>query len=66
MMTLVAMIVAYRYGMKIRHYICVAGILLIIATVYLRYHYFIDVLAGAALAIPCLMTSNKAHALFKR
>ena len=66
MMTLVAIIIAYRYGLKIRHCLCIMGILLIIATVYLRYHYLIDVLAGAALALPCLMTSDRTYSFFKK
>ena len=64
MMTLVAVILAYRYELKVRHYVFCVGMLLIFATVYLRYHYFIDLVAGALLAFPCLLTSNRAYALF--
>lgn len=66
MMTLIAIIFAFRYELKIRYCLCIAGILLIIATVYLRYHYFVDVLAGAVLAIPCLLTSNRMFSLLKK
>jgi membrane-associated phospholipid phosphatase len=66
MMTLVVVFLAYRYTLKIRHWLCLAGILLIFATVYLRYHYVIDLTAGALLAIPCLLTSNRMHALLRK
>jgi membrane-associated phospholipid phosphatase len=66
MLTLVAVFLAYRYTLKIRHWLCLAGILLIFATVYLRYHYVIDLIAGALLAIPCLLTSNRMHELLRK
>jgi len=64
MMTLIAAILAYRYRLRIRHYVGVLGAMLIFATVYLRYHYVVDVLAGALLVIPCLLTTGKVRALF--
>ena len=57
MMTLMVIIMAFRYRLRIRKVILALGILLIIGTVYLRYHYVIDIWAGAMLAIPCLLTS---------
>jgi membrane-associated phospholipid phosphatase len=65
MMTLVAIAIACRYKLKVRGWVLFVGMLLIVATVYLRYHYAVDVLAGAILAIPCLLTSNKAYAAFR-
>jgi membrane-associated phospholipid phosphatase len=59
MMTVVTLYLAYRYRLRIRRFIMGAGILLIFGTVYLRYHYGIDVLAGAFLALPCLLTSGR-------
>jgi membrane-associated phospholipid phosphatase len=59
MMTLLVLILAYRFQLMTRHGLLVVGALLIFGTVYLRYHYFIDILAGAVLAIPCLFTSRK-------
>jgi membrane-associated phospholipid phosphatase len=58
MMTLAAIAFAWKFGLRIRYCILIIGILLIFATVYLRYHYFVDVLAGALLAILCLLTSR--------
>jgi len=39
MMTLVLMALGIKYRLTSRHFILVNGILLIIATVYQRYHY---------------------------
>jgi membrane-associated phospholipid phosphatase len=66
MMTLIAISLAWRYKLKVRHSILVVGILLIIATVYLRYHYLVDLLAGALLALPCMATSKKLFEHFRR
>jgi membrane-associated phospholipid phosphatase len=65
MLTLAAIVLSWRYRLKVRPYILIIGILLIFATVYLRYHYLIDILAGALLAIPCLLTSGRICALLK-
>ena len=65
LLTLVAVVLAFNYKLKIRYYIFCVGMLLIFATVYLRYHYLIDVVAGAFLVLPCLLTSNKFYTLFK-
>jgi membrane-associated phospholipid phosphatase len=64
MLTLIVIVLAYRYRLRIRHLLLVAGLLLIFATVYLRYHYLIDVLAGIALALFCLATNGRLHAWF--
>jgi membrane-associated phospholipid phosphatase len=65
MLMLVAIILAYRYKLKMRTLILVIGILLIIATVYLRYHYVVDLAAGALFAVFCLATAAKVHGLFR-
>ncbi len=49
-MTLIVMLIAFRYRARTRWLLLVGGSLLIIATVYLRYHYVIDLIAGATLA----------------
>jgi membrane-associated phospholipid phosphatase len=48
--TLLVMLLAFRYRARSRWYLTVIGSLLIIATVYLRYHYVIDILGGAVFA----------------
>lgn len=65
MMTLIAVIFAFRYRLKIRYYVLGVGVLLILATVYLRYHYLIDLVAGALLVIPCMLTSNRVYKSFR-
>jgi membrane-associated phospholipid phosphatase len=65
MMTLLSIAIAYRYKTKVRTAMLVLGILLIFATVYLRYHYVVDILAGALLAVFCLLTANKVYGVFK-
>ncbi len=45
-LTLVAMYIAFMYKTKIRWWLFAGGSLLIISTVYMRYHYVIDVLFG--------------------
>jgi membrane-associated phospholipid phosphatase len=58
MMTLVLIVLGFRWRTRSRFFILAAGTLLIAATVYLRYHYVIDVAAGAALAVLCLRTTH--------
>jgi len=45
-MTLITMYLAQRYRLSSRHVINILGVLLIVGTVYLRYHYVIDLIAG--------------------
>ena len=49
-LTIIAMFLGLRYRTKTRWLLLILGCLLIIATVYLRYHYVIDLIAGAVLA----------------
>lgn len=50
-LTLVLMYLSCIYKMKTRYFLWVTGILLIFGTVYLRYHYVIDLLAGGVFMI---------------
>ena len=56
MMTLVLISLGFQWRTRSRFFLLAIGSLLIVATVYLRYHYVIDVLAGALLAVLCLRT----------
>ncbi len=58
MMSLVLIGLGFQWRTRSRFFILVAGSLLIVATVYLRYHYVVDLLAGALLAIACLCTTH--------
>jgi membrane-associated phospholipid phosphatase len=48
-LTLITMILAFKYRARMRWILLVLGSSLIFATVYLRYHYLIDVIGGAVL-----------------
>jgi membrane-associated phospholipid phosphatase len=61
LVTLLSMAWAWRYRLWVRWPVTVAGALLIVATVYLRYHYVVDVLAGALLAALCLAIAPALH-----
>jgi membrane-associated phospholipid phosphatase len=65
MMTLVLMYLGARYRVRSRYFIHVTGVLLIIATVYQRYHYVIDLVAGAAFMAFCVLTSQRLYAFTK-
>jgi membrane-associated phospholipid phosphatase len=49
-LTLIVMTLGLRYKLKARWFLLLFGSLLIVATVYLRYHYVVDLIAGALLA----------------
>jgi membrane-associated phospholipid phosphatase len=66
MMTLVLMFLCAKWNVRIRHVIYCIGTLLIIATVYQRYHYVIDLIAGSVFAVLCIGTSWKLYAFLKR
>ncbi|MBM4325007.1 MAG: phosphatase PAP2 family protein, partial [Deltaproteobacteria bacterium] len=39
---------------------------LILSTVYLRYHYVIDLMAGTALAIACVLIGPRLYRMWKK
>jgi membrane-associated phospholipid phosphatase len=51
---------------KSRHFIYVVGSLLIVATVYQRYHYVIDLVAGLFFAVLCIGTAWRLYLWIKR
>ncbi len=53
MMTLIVMYLSVHYKDRTRYILLPVGVLLIFATVYLRYHYVIDLIAGSL----CMMLS---------
>jgi membrane-associated phospholipid phosphatase len=60
-MTLLSMIYAYKYSKKYFYVLLVIGSSLIFSTVYLRYHYVVDVIAGIALAIAVVITARSVY-----
>jgi membrane-associated phospholipid phosphatase len=57
MMMLVLMTLSMRYRLKSRYFMLVNGTLLIVATVYQRYHYVVDLMGGAVFFIFCIVTA---------
>jgi membrane-associated phospholipid phosphatase len=58
-LTIIVMTLGFRYRTKARWLLLVLGSMLIVATVYLRYHYVVDLIAGALLAWFTLWTGDK-------
>jgi membrane-associated phospholipid phosphatase len=49
--TLITILLAYHYRLKIRGLYVFLGVMIVISTVYLRYHYVADLPAGALVAV---------------
>lgn len=47
-LTLITIFLSFRYQLSTRWFILGMGSLLFVATIYLRYHYFVDLLGGVA------------------
>jgi membrane-associated phospholipid phosphatase len=65
MMMLVLIYFSFRYSLRVRRFILVIGILLILATVYQRYHYVVDLIAGATFMIFCVTTAPTLYTAIK-
>lgn len=63
MVTIITIILVYKNNSKFRHLILVLGISLIIGTVYLRYHYVVDLIAGILLIYPTLWLEKNIRTL---
>ncbi len=62
-MTLLTMFFAWKHAVRSRHVITIFGVLLIISTVYLRYHYVVDLAGGAVFAAFTLVSAPYLHRL---
>ncbi|MGE5351742.1 MAG: phosphatase PAP2 family protein [Acidobacteriota bacterium] len=60
-MTLIVMYLAYKFKVKSRYFLIPIGTLLIIATVYMRYHYVIDLAGGAVFMIFTMWSGKKIY-----
>ncbi len=56
-MTLLTIFFSWKYRVRSRHVITILGTLLILSTVYLRYHYVVDLAGGALFAALTLLTA---------
>ncbi len=61
MMTLLTIVLAWRYRSKVRLPVTIIGASLIVATVYLRYHYVVDLIAGALCAGAMLIVEPRVY-----
>jgi membrane-associated phospholipid phosphatase len=65
-LTIITMALGFRYKLKSRWILAVLGNLLIVATVYLRYHYVIDLIAGGLLAWFTIWSGDKLEAWWRK
>ena len=65
-LTLVILYIAFTNRLRSRWVLLVVGSLLIVSTVYLRYHYVVDVLAGVAFFFFTVWTGLKIDAWWRR
>ena len=64
---LVSLFFAWKYRQRALFRVLVPAVsALIVSTVYLRYHYFIDIIAGILLALLTIFISPRTHRLFSR
>ena len=61
MMTVVLMYFGGKYRLSVRRPFYIIGALLIVGTVYLRYHYVIDLIAGGVFVVLCLWSGPKVY-----
>jgi membrane-associated phospholipid phosphatase len=61
MMTIVLMYLSGRYKARSRYFMYIVGTLLVLATVYQRYHYVVDLVAGGLFAVLCIGTSARLY-----
>jgi membrane-associated phospholipid phosphatase len=59
MMTLVLIYYAWHYRERVRWFVTVTGALLIVATVYQRYHYVVDLIAGSLFMLFCVWSAPR-------
>ncbi|MCX6143568.1 MAG: phosphatase PAP2 family protein [Ignavibacteriales bacterium] len=65
-LTIIVMALGFRYKTKARWLLLALGSLLIVATVYLRYHYVVDLIAGALVAWFTLWTGDMLEVWWRR
>ncbi len=65
-LTLTAMYLAFTYKLSIRWGLLIVGSLLIISTIYLRYHYGIDVIGGIVFFLLTIWSGKKVDAWWRK
>ncbi len=64
--TLVNIYMAYKFKVKTRWLFYILGFSLIFATIYLRYHYVVDVMAGIVFAVVTILIEPRLKGVFKK
>jgi membrane-associated phospholipid phosphatase len=64
-LTILVMALGFRYRLKSRWVLLTFGSLLIVATIYLRYHYVVDLVAGALFAWFTIWSGDKLEAWWR-
>jgi membrane-associated phospholipid phosphatase len=65
-MTLICAYLAFHFKLRSKWVVATLAALLIVGTVYLRYHYVIDLIGGAAFFFLTIWTGNKMESWWKR
>lgn len=65
MMTLVNIVASYRFRLKLRYVHLFIGVGIVVSTVYLRYHYVIDLIAGAVCSVVTLWLAHRLRSWFR-
>jgi membrane-associated phospholipid phosphatase len=65
-MTLVCVYLAFRYRLPLRFVVAVLATFLIVSTVYLRYHYVVDLVGGALFFVFTIWSGKKIQAGWER
>ncbi len=63
---LMTLSLAYRYGRVLFYLLLPLICALILSTVYLRYHYVIDLLVGGGFAIGCMVLAPRLYDAWKK
>ena len=65
-LTIIVLSLSFRYRLKARWLLLICGSFLIVATVYLRYHYVVDLIAGALIASFTLRSGDKLEGWWRK
>jgi len=65
MLSIINMFFAFKYRLKSKWFVGIFGVSIIFATLYLRYHYFVDIIAGVVFAIVSLLLEPSFNKLFR-
>lgn len=65
-MTLISLYLAHQFKLRSRFILYVAGVLLIVSTVYLRYHYVVDIVGGVLFMWLTIATASRLFEWWER